>query len=195
MGLSIKSLKLVIKDHIEDNKIITNINDNLKHENSILLEQNKKLKSFHNAYYESFKARKNDKITLSAKQQSAIQTSLVPFNSALLRSLTKYDLIIIIINRERFLYEKIREYENSIKHNDRQIFKNQQKEIKRLMGLITYTKPTKFDKIKATINRNCGCCNKKLKEVYRCDVCSCRLCLECLELYNRCCSSCYYDRG
>ena len=61
---------------------------------------------------------------------------LVPIGLSLLKKITKYDLMIIILTREKCLYDKINEFNDSIKHNDKKIFKNQQKEIQRLREML-----------------------------------------------------------
>ena len=49
-----------------------------------------------------------------------------------LKRFNKEQLILIILRREALLYEKINEFDDSMKHNDRKVFKNLKTELKEL---------------------------------------------------------------
>jgi hypothetical protein len=65
-----------------------------------------------------------------------INKSLTPLKCVFLKTLNKLDLLYIILTRERMLYDKINEFEESIKHNDRNVFRNLKKENERLHNLL-----------------------------------------------------------
>ena len=66
----------------------------------------------------------------------AFQKSLMPLNLEVISGMTKMQLKLTILLREGFYYEKIDEFENNIKHNDREVFHNMKQEIQRLHSLL-----------------------------------------------------------
>lgn len=79
---------------------------------------------------------KHNEVSLSNKAKEAISTSLTPINLKIIRRLTKADLAYIILIREAYLYEAIEKYEQQMKKQDREIFKNLRKEIDKLNKLL-----------------------------------------------------------
>lgn len=80
-------------------------------------------------------------ISLKDWQLEKLQTALVPLNADILRRMNKLDIMVVILNREGFMYKKIDEYQESLKHNDRTVFRNQQIEIARLTNLLVNNEP------------------------------------------------------
>ena len=118
---------------------VENIDVNiLKNKKKELENENKALKTSIKHYHNRINDDNHNcaPISINNKQIEVLQTSLVPLNSAILRRLNKLDIMVIILNREAYLYEKIKEYEDGIKNNDRKIFKNQQEEIKKLTNIL-----------------------------------------------------------
>ena len=65
-----------------------------------------------------------------------ITNSPIPLTLKFIRNLSKHTLIILVLNREIYLNDLQREYEKSIKNNDREIFNTQKKEILRLQKIL-----------------------------------------------------------
>jgi len=87
------------------------------------------------------KGKKAEEASFSERQLEAMQFSLAPLTLKLVKSMSKINLITIILTREAFLYQKAREFDDQLKHNDRVIFKEQLKEIERLRNLLLDESP------------------------------------------------------
>lgn len=73
---------------------------------------------------------------LNETQLDAIRNSLVPITCHLIRQVNKIDLQEIILLREKLLYDKINEFNDSLKHNDREVFKTLKAENERLKSYL-----------------------------------------------------------
>jgi len=107
------------------------------------IEENIRLNKRVNFYHDRINNynKKNTEIKLQEYQIKLLETSLTPLNLRILRHLNKNDIIVICLNREAFLYDTINKFQDNIKHNDRVVFKNQQKEIAKLTTLLIDSSP------------------------------------------------------
>lgn len=119
----------------EKNREISKLSQ--KSQNLVLVERSltKELlryKAMFNKYdYTNTKVR-----TLPDRTAEAFQKSLMPLNLEMISTMTKMQLKLTILLREGFYYEKIDEFENNIKHNDREVFHNMKQEIQNLNRLL-----------------------------------------------------------
>lgn len=81
-----------------------------------------------------FKPKKFDKEGTAIGAQRLEQIAKTPMNLSLvaLKWLDRRSLMLVILQREKLLLDTIEEFNQDLKHNDREIFKTLQKEIKRL---------------------------------------------------------------
>lgn len=78
--------------------------------------------------------------------------SLLPIGLRLLKDKTKPDLIMIILTREKMLYENMEVWRNTLKTNDRKVFHTLKKEIDLLNSLFQTTEAGKeIEKLKTKI--------------------------------------------
>jgi len=126
-----------------------------KEEIELLLKENYNLRQKLKHYNENIKYGSKGK-TMNEWQIDTIQNSITPLNLHWLRRMNKADLMIIILNREMLLRNKIEEFNKSIKHNDRHIFTSQQNEIKSLTALLIDKSPlfAKVEYLKDEVKRH-----------------------------------------
>lgn len=114
----------------EESKLKSDINK-LKRERARLT----KIKVQLNADVDLLKygAKEANKLTkLTEGDIENLSKSIVPVTCALLRSLPKRDIIEILLLRETLLYNKMHEFEDSLKNNDKFIFKTLREEVKNI---------------------------------------------------------------
>ena len=92
-------------------------------------------------------------------------SSLMSLNLVTLRRLFKNDVMEIVLIRERILYDKINEFDASMKHNDRVVFDNLRKENAYLRKYLLAKssafrelnlKECEIFKLKKLVNLTCG---------------------------------------
>lgn len=139
-NMCLSELKQRIKELTKENKNIR-----------ILLE------SFKSKIVESTNCIAKGKLT--EKEKELLQTSIVPLNLDTLKVMNREDLIVSFLIRETFLYQKADEFQESIKHNDRIVFKNQRAEIVKIRNYLIDTSPIYRE------NLNLKAQKKELKEI------------------------------
>ena len=97
---------------------------------------------------------------LSKGSLDEISNSLMPVGSVMLRRLPKRDVITILLVREALLYKKMHQFEESLKHNDREVFQNLKKEV---MEKHSYLLDT--DKAYAELQESKKKCKELQKEI------------------------------
>ena len=133
-------VKLDHKDCGEIANLIKFLRDNYKKQQNELLDVMKKKEKILN------EIKKADKLLLDTKQEHShlkygkvptkegakltkeqlenMQSTLMPITWRLLKRIGKIDMTNIILIREKLLYDKINQFNDSLKHNDRKVFKN-----------------------------------------------------------------------
>lgn len=73
---------------------------------------------------------------LSEAVLHSVENSLAPITLRVLNRMTREDIVAITLIREASYYEKLRGFQELMKHNDRVVFRNQLEEIEKLRDLL-----------------------------------------------------------
>lgn len=126
-----------------ENKELIEENKNLREENELLRKSTNQRDLYITDSFMNLTKKGNE----NPIQRGGIQklaTSLEPLRSTVLRKLTRKQLLLfllIVLYREAKLYEIIHDYNDKLKNNDREIFKNLRKEVNYLHELLVNKSP------------------------------------------------------